>query len=300
MIPLGECEDFRTTNGRHLIKGSRRSERRHSICFASAIDMGTPEPLPGSTRGKCYFLKLAHPGNRDAWDCIWTELYLLQQDVVRSCRSVAEVVPGGEGQWNGVPFIVKRYIEGLTLQDALADRIEIPVQRVGELLYDMAIAADACHQVGYCVCDWSTSNVNYEERMLLDLSGSVRFGEPVRYARLESPDLGGTASPRVDVRGICMLALDIFCSDAIRRLSHGEIPYQQMLRDLRGTRPDRCPECLWRVIYSGLAEDATATITTPKELSAALVQACGGPQVASPRPVRRGVFAKLVGRLTGQ
>jgi hypothetical protein len=290
----GEC--FVTSNGRHQLVWSRLVERRHSICFPQVYDGADPEPLPGSRRGKRFFLKLAHPGKPDSATSIRTEAALLKLPEVRECRAVAELI--AEGEWEGLPFVVKRQVPGPTLAQALADRVDLPAHQVGRLLHEMALAAEACRKVGYCVADWSPTNVNVLGGMLLDLGGAVRFDEEVRYAREESPDRGLLASPAVDVRGVCMLALDVYGGEALARLRGGEENYEQAVALLRDRRPSECPADLWEVIVAGLG----GRPGPPLDIAADLLHALSAwrpaepPPPPPPKPRRRGLLGRVLGR----
>lgn len=290
----GEC--FLLGDGRHQLVWSRLVERRHSICFPQVYDGAEPEPLPGSRRGKRFFLKLAHPGKPDSPASIYTEAALLKLPEVRDCRAIAELV--AEGEWEGLPFVVKRQVPGPTLAQALADRMDLPARQVGRVLHEMALAAEACRKVGYCVADWSPTNVNILGGVLLDLGGAVPFGEEVRYAREESPDRGLPASPAVDVRGVCMLALDVYGGEALTDLRRGEMNYEQALAFLHGHRPAECPAELWEVIVAGLGGSPGRPLDVAADLLHALSpwRPAEPPPPASPKPRRRGLLRRVLGR----
>ncbi len=272
-------------------------ERRHSICFPQVYDGADPEPLPGSRRGKRFFLKLAHPGKPDSPASIRVEAELLKLPAVKECRAVAELV--AEGEWEGLPFVVKRQVPGPTLAQALADRLDLPAHQVGRLLYEMALAAESCRKVGYCIADWSPTNVNVLGSILLDLGGAVRFGEEVRYAREESPDRGLLASPAVDVRGVCMLALDIYSGEALAHLRRGEETYEHVVASLQAHRPAECPADLWQVIVDGLG----GSPGRPLDIAADLLHALSPWRPSEPAPPpppkprrRRGILGRVLGR----
>jgi len=284
----GEC--LVTSNGRHQLVWSRLVERRQSICFPQVYDNAEPEPLPGSRRGKRFFLKLAHPGKPESPASIRIEVALLKLPGIHECRAIAGLV--AEGEWQGLPFVVKQQVPGSTLAGALTDRVDLPAEEVGGLLHEMALAAEACRQAGYCVADWSPTNVSVPARVLLDLGGAVRLENEVRYARIESPDWHHPATAATDVRGICMLALDVYAGDALARRRRGE-SYDDVIASLRARPPADCPADLWRVIIAGLRGE----VATAADLLQALAPwrpAEGPPAVAPERP--RGILGRLLGR----
>ena len=283
-----------TSDRRHQLMWTRLVERRQSICFPEAYDSGEPEPLPGSQRGKRYFVKLAHPGKPGSAASIRTEAKLLGLPAVRHCRAIAGLV--AEGEWEGLPFLVKYQIPGPTLAQVLSDPADLSSEEVGALLHEMTVAAAACWDAGYCVADWSPSNANVPARMLLDLGGAVRFGEPVRYARAESPDRGSPGSAWVDLRGVCMLALDIYCADSLARLRAGALSYRDAFAHASRSRPGACAPGLWQAVVRGLSLEPAARLTEPSDLLTMLAP-WQPPHPDPPRAERpRGLLGRIWGR----
>jgi hypothetical protein len=74
----------------------------------------------------------------------------------------------------------------------------------------------------------------------------------------------------VDVRGICLLAGDVYREEALRARQEGDTSYAEMLAALTATRPRACPRGLWDVILAGLARP-TGRLATAHDLQGALL-----------------------------
>ena len=202
------------------------------------------------------------------------------------------------GEWDGVPYIVMRYLAGGTLADRLAPATTIPPEELVPVVRQVADALDYAHSHGVIHRDVKPSNILFDERNNAYLSdfGLAGIGE----AQVSSSGVGAYGTPEylapeiasgMDITGsVDLYALGVIMFQAFT----GQLPFRDKsplkTAMLHVRKPAPMPRSINKylsptveaVVVRALAKDPAARYPTVGGLASALEAAIKASPSTSP------------------
>src|SRR5581483_9207962 len=211
---------------------------------------------------------------------------------------------------NGVVFLVMEYLDGRTLKDIIKSEGSMPLQRVVEIVRQVAGALDAAHEQGVVHRDLKSENVMLSQTNGGDWAKVLDFGiakiqqpEGARDIDITAPNLvigtpqymspeqcsqSGPIDARSDVYSLGIITYEMLAG---RVPFTGESPTVIMMKQVQDAppsildaRPD-LPAAIEKVITKSLAKQPDNRIQTAGEFSEAFSAAAAGAPAVAAAPV---------------